>query len=404
MALYSYQAYTKEGKYVSGQLDASSLQAVKEQLVRQGLFPVKVEQTAEHARGTFTDLFQARITIKDKILFTKQLTILLKSGVPLLQALELLIDQMTGRMRSMIVSIKDGIKEGSSFAQELSRYPSIFDTIYIQLVRAGEVSGKLELILERLTDYLERKDEMNRRVKSALSYPLFQLAFSLLAVCGLLIFVVPSLADNLLKMGQELPGPTQFIMSVSDFFVNHYIKLIIVMSALTLGMRSWVKTKAGKHRVDTIKLRLPIVSYFSQIGAVVQFCQTLGLLMESGVHLSESLDIVVKIIDNSILADALRQARDKIIKQGKITQYLQQTHVFPPIAIYLIKTGEQSGELGHMLLVVAENYEKDLKERADSLASKIGPIMLVVMGLIVGFIILSIMLPMLQMGDVNIEG
>lgn len=402
MALFFYQAFSKDGKKITGTIDASSMQAAKEQLSKQGIYPIVVTPSSqEELVPWYKRLFQKNATVKDKILFTKQLAVLLKSGVPLLQALELLIEQFEGPARQMLVNIKDEVKEGSSFADALKKYPKTFDNIYVQLVRAGEASGKLEVILDRLTAYLERRAAIRKRVRAALTGPIIQMVVAVLVVSVLLIKVVPSMAEAFTSQGKALPIPTQILLSISQIFTRYYLVVIILIILLVVGLRWWKSTAAGARIIDQIKLKLPIVRYFTKTNAVIQFSYTLGMLLEGGVNLAESLDIVVNIIDNRILADALREARDKIIKQGKITQYLKQTGLFPPIATYLISTGEQTGQLDAMLLTVAKNYEEDLGEYADSLSAKLGPILLIVMALIVGFIIVSLMLPMIQLGDLE---
>ena len=402
MALYTYQAFSKEGKKVTGTIDASSLQSAKEQLSKQGIYPITVTASSyEGALPWYKQLFAKKVTPKEKILFTKQLAVLLKSGVPLLQALELLIEQFEGSVRTMLVKIKDEVKEGISFADALKKYPKVFDNIYVQLVRAGEASGKLEVILERLMAYLERRAAIRKRVRAALMGPIIQLVVAVLVVSVLLIKVVPSMAESFTSTGTSLPLPTQILLSISYLFTRYYLIVIIGLILVSVGFRWWKSTDSGARTIDRIKLRLPIIGYFARTNAVVQFCYTLGMLLEGGVNLAEALDIVVNIIDNRILADALRQARDKIIKQGKIAQYLKQTNLFPPIAIYLINTGEQSGQLDFMLLTVAKNYEEDLGEYADSLSAKIGPALLMVMAVVVGFIIIAIMLPMINLGSLS---
>ncbi len=399
MALYTYQAFTKDGKKTTGTLDAPSEEALRQQLVKMGLYPSKITLAKSQTESVpwYKRIFTSSISLKDKILFTKQLAVLLKSGVPLLQALDLLIDQFEGGLRSIIITIRDGIKEGKSFAEGLSRYPKVFDSIYVQLVRAGEASGKLETILLRLVEYMERRAAIIKKVKGALTYPMIQLAMIILVVVGLVSFVIPKLAETFTAQGNQLPLPTRMLMALSDFLRSYYLIILGVILFIAVIYRFWSKTASGARIIDTIKLKIPVIRYFTKMGAVVQFSRTLGMLIESGVNLAESLDIVVKIIDNRILKDALSQARDKIIKQGKITEYLKQTNIFPPIAIYLLKTGEESGQLDFMLLTVAKNYEDDLSDFSDNLSSALEPIMLITMAVIVGFIVLSIVLPMTRM-------
>lgn len=399
MALYAYQAYTKDGKKITGTVDATSVTAVREQLSRSGLYPISVTTAAAEEMSLIQRLghfFHRRVKTKEKILLTKQLSVLLRSGIPLLEAFELLIDQFEGRLRVMLISIKDRLREGSSLAEALAQYPDVFDNVYVQLVRAGEATGRLEIILERLTSYMERREEISSRVRSAMTYPLIQLGLVLLVLVGLMTFVVPSLADQFRRSKKELPWSTELLMNISDFIRSYYLLVVIAILGLVLLFRWWKSTPSGARTYDKIKLKIPIVRFFARMGAVAQFSRTLGMLIESNVNFAEALDIVCNIIDNRILAQSLMQARENIIKQGRIAEYLRETGVFPPVAIYLIKTGEESGKLDTMLLTVAQNYETELKEYADGLSDALGPIMMIVMGITVGFIVISIAQPMMQ--------
>ena len=401
MALYAYQAYAKNGKKIAGTLDAQSEGAVREQLARMGFYPITIRPTTESSSSVpwYKKLFAKNVSLKDKILFTKQLAVLLRSGVPLLQALELLLEQFEGSLRSMLITVKDGIREGQSLADGLAKYPKAFDNIYVQLVRAGEATGKLDTILDRLTEYMERRAEMQKRVVDALTYPIIQLGFVVIVVIALLTFVVPTITEIFEDIGGQLPLTTRILISISNFLLSYYLLLLGIIIMSVVAFMYWKSTPAGARMLDRIKLKIPIISFFARMGAIVQFCSTLGMLIESGVNLAEALDIVVKIVDNRILADTLSQARDNIIKQGKIAEYLKQTGIFPPIATYLINTGEQSGQLDFMLLTVAKNYETELIDFSDSLASKIGPVMMIIMAVVVGFIVLSIVTPMMQMSE-----
>lgn len=398
MALYFYRALSKEGKKVSGYIDASSVANAKDQLVNQGLYPINIQSGQISAVKSWRQrLFSRGMSKQDLILFTRQLSVILKAGVPLLQALELLVDQFTGSTRSMLIVIKDDVKEGTSFAVALKKYPKIFDAIYVQLVRAGEASGHLEVILDRLTDFLVRKQEISKRIRGALMQPMIQLGLAVIIVGALLYWVVPSMVETLTDMNVQLPAITRAVTSVSDFVVSYYWLIFLILLALIGGYTYWKSTASGAYAIDRIKLKIPLFGYFVRMNAIVQFCYTLGLLLQSGVNLSESLDIVVSIINNQVLAETLRAARDKIIKQGNIAQYLKQTQIFPLIAIYLINTGEKTGQLDTMLLTIAKNYEEELASWSDSLTSLLNPLLLIVMALIVGLIIMAVILPMLSM-------
>ena len=400
MALYFYKGFTAQEKKVSGNIDAQSEQEVKAHLSKLKIYPTKILLATEVKQGfSFKNLFAGSVTVKDKILFTKQLSVLLKSGVPLLQAIELLSEQFEGKLHSILVQVKDSLKSGSSLASCLNKYPKVFDNTYVQLVNAGEASGKLETILDRLTNYLERREEITKRVKKALSYPLMQLCIAVLVVVFLLTMVVPEFESMFSSQGSDLPAPTRILLFISNFFQDYYIFIFIALLVLVVGIHYWANTPKGGYVIDKIKLKIPIISFFVRISAVTRFCSTLGMLLEGGVNLAEAFDIVCKIINNRILADTLSEARDKIVKQGKISQYLKQTGIFPSIAVYLINTGEQSGHLDQMLLTVAHNYEEDLSELSDSLAAKIEPIMLILMALVVGFIVFATMMPIVVSAD-----
>lgn len=398
MPLYTYQALSKEGKKITGQLDSSSTKAARDALIKKGLYPIKIAAGVQAGGWYWRSLFTRGISTKDKIFFTKQLAMLLKSGVPLLQALELLVEQSDGSLKRITVALKDDIKEGQSLASALEKFPKVFDNTYVQLVKAGEASGNLDIILVRLTTYLERSQELRSRIRGALSYPLFQLGFILVIVAILLTFVVPTIAETFESEKMKLPDATLFLLALSHGVRSYWWLILGVVVVFYVLFRWWRSTSRGRLIYDAIKLRLPLVRYFSRMGTVVRFSRTLGMLIEGGVNLAEALTIVSKIVDNQVLAKTLNEARDKIIKQGRIAEYLKKTNIFPSVAIYLINTGEQSGQLGQMLIAVAENYETELSELADSLSSKLGPMMTIVMALIVGFIIMAIVTPIMDIG------
>lgn len=402
MPLYKYDSYNRRGGRTAGTIDAASVQAAKELLRGQGLMPFKIVEVTEKSEGfSLKRLFERPVAFKTVILFTKQFAVLLKSGVPLLQTVELLIEQFEGKFRRILVNIRDGVKGGQSLAQEMSKYPKVFSNVYVQLVKAGEASGKLEFLLERLTGYLERDEETRKKIKKAMSYPIMMISFSVLVVVGLLTVLVPRLTGMFTKMKQELPLPTRILVGMSNVLLNNYIILGGGFVGCVVLFSYWKSTEKGKQTFDEIVLKLPLIGYFARTKAVVQFCKTLGLLIQSGVNLAEALDIVCNIVQNRVLVKKLKDARDKIIKEGKIAKYLKQTGIFPNIASYMISTGEESGKLGEMLTSVGNDYDQELMELTDGLTAKITPIMTIVMGAIVGFIIISIFLPIMKMGDIS---
>ncbi|QQR49737.1 type II secretion system F family protein [bacterium] len=403
MPLYKYDSFNRRGGRVAGTVDAVSMHAAKEILQGQGLMPVNIKEvTAGSAGGGFSlrTLFERPIDVKVVVLFTKQLAVLLRAGIPLLQALELLIEQFEGRFNRLLINVRDGVKSGEPFAKELSKYPKVFSNVYVQLVRAGEASGNLDAILENLTGYLESAEETRKKVKKAMQQPIMMLSFAGLVVVGLLTVLVPRLKDMFSRMKTELPLPTKILITLSNILSNYFLVLSAALLLIVVLFTYWKSTKKGAYQFDAMLLKFPVTAYFSRTKAIVQFSKTLGMLINSGVNLAEALDIVCNIVENRVLVQKLRDARDKIIKEGKIAKYLKQTGIFPGIASYMISTGEESGKLGAMLLAVGHDYDVELKELTDGLTEKIGPVMTIVMGLIVGFIIMSIFLPVLKMGDI----
>ena len=402
MPLYRYDSFSRSGKRITGNIDSISMQTAKQILQGQGLMPVKIEEIKREGQGfNIFGLFESRVDLRTKIIFTKQLAVLLKSGVPLLQAFELLIEQFEKRFKSILIRIKDGIKGGESLASQLSKFPKVFPTVYVQLVKAGEASGKLHLILEGLTEYLEKEETTRKKIKKAMAYPIFMLIFSFVVVASLLVFLVPRITELFTKMKKDLPGPTLFLKDLSDFLIDNFTILSIVIFVSLILFAYWRTTASGKYKLDKLFLKIPLISYFSRTKAVVQFSKTLGMLLESGVNLSEALDIVYNIVDNQVLVKKLQEAKDKIIKEGKISKYLKETGIFPNIASYMISTGEQSGKLAEMLLTVGNDYEEELNEITDALVSKIGPVMTIITGLVIAFIVIAVFLPILDMGDIS---
>lgn len=398
MALYFYKALSKEGKKISGYLDGSSAESIRSQIIAKNAYPIEIKLFDQSKQSSFfATLLQRPVSPKDLIYFTKQLSVLLKSGVPLLQALELLAEQFTGKLRSIIISLKDGVKDGNSLTQGMAAYPKTFSNIYVQLIKAGEATGKLETILERLTQHLEREEEIQKKVSGALVYPAIQLSVIGLVVIVIMTFVIPKLEPMIKASKQELPITTKILLAGSNLLINYYIFVLVGILLVAIAITYFLSTPTGKAKKDALVLKLPLIKYFARTNAIVQFCNTLGMLLESGVTLSNALDIVCDIIDNSILVKTLKQARDKIIKQGKITPFLKETGLFPPMAIYLINTGEQSGKLDFMLLTVARNYEVELNDLTNKLTENMPTIMTLVMALVVGFVMSAVMGPIMGM-------
>lgn len=402
MAFFLYQAFSKEGGKVDGFIEAQNIQTAKAELVKKGLYPIFVtlENTNEKKQNFFQAFFIPAVSLKDKIFFTKQLVMLLKSGVALTESLHLMVNQTPSYMKNMLEKMRDELKEGESFATVLSFYPKSFSNLYIQLVKAGEASGQMEKVLLRLVAFLEEDAEFNETVSKALQGPLIQLLMVLIVAVGLLTVIVPKLVDVFASMGRkELPLLTNIVIACSNFLINHYIILASVLLSMISLYTAWSQSTTGKYIIDVIKLKIPMISYFTRVIAVIQFSQTLGLLLESGVNISEALNIVVQIVDNQVLVNMLKTAKENILKEGRVADYLKKTNLFSLVDIHLINTGEQSGSLDVMLIQVGKYNQDDLRQYSFQLTSILNPMATVLLALVVGTILIAVMGPIMNMSD-----
>ena len=404
MAFFQYQAFFKEGRKVNGVIEAQNIQQAKTELIKQGLYPVFVipELTQESKESFFTSLFALSLSLQDKIFFTKQLVMLLKSGIALTESLNLMVHQTPSYVRPMIEKMRDELKEGESFATVLSYYPKSFSNLYIQLVKAGEASGQMDKVLLRLAAFLEEEAEFNETVSKAIQGPLIQLLLVVAVAVGLLTVIVPKLVDVFTSMGKkELPLLTKIVIGISNFLVNHYILLAALILSIITVYSIWIQSKMGKYVMDIIKLQLPVISYFTRVIAVVQFSQTLGLLLESGVNIAEALGIVVQIVDNQVLVTALISAKESILKEGRVADYLKKTNLFDPVDIHLINTGEQSGALDTMLIQVGKYNQDELRQYSFKLTSILNPMATVLLAVVVGVILFAVMGPIMSITEMR---
>jgi type II secretory pathway component PulF len=400
MPLYRYIALDKSGKKISATLDANSKQHLKDVVKAQGLLIASCElANQQSSESTWEWLMTSNPSKQEVFLFSRQLSVLLNAKLPLMKSIELLIEQFSDSFNRILIKIKDDLREGSSFAAALEKYPNTFQTFYVQLVKAGELSGNLEYVLEKLTAYLAREIESAEKISGAFAYPIFILILTILIVIGALKYVVPQFAQMFAQLGGELPGPTQLLVSLSDFFNEYWQVGTISIVIITIIFLWWKNTKAGSYQLDSLLLKMPVISKFSRTKAVTQFSRTLGTLLDSNAGLPESLSIVCNIIENQVLVQTLQTARENIIKEGKIAKYLSETNIFPPIAIYMIQTGEESGDLAKMLITVGNDYEKEFNNMTDSIIKLIDPVMMGLIGVIVLWMTMAIILPALSMGD-----
>lgn len=330
----------------------------------------------------------------------RQLATLISAGFPLVSAIDALVPQTKSyRLKTILAQLKDAIVEGQSFAQALSQYPGIFSPLFINMVRAGETSGTLEIVLERLADITEKQQDLNNRIQTALAYPVFMCVIGTLVLFVLLTYIVPSITAIFADMNQVLPTPTRLLIWLSDFLKSFWWVIFIFIITAGFALHRAKKTEKGRYVFDKTVLSLPVFGILDRKLDVARFTRTLGSLLENGVSMLIALDIVKNIAGNVLISKAVETAAQEVGKGQALWAALNEGKIFPQLSIQMIQVGEQSGTLEKMLNKIADIFEKEVETSILRLTSYLEPVMILVMGCIVGFIVLSICLPIFEMNQ-----
>ena len=405
MPVYEYTALSSSGKKTKGIIDADSVSAARQKIKSSGQYPVEITETTPQAgksgRTSFLHIeLGQRVRQQEIHIATRQLATLLGAGIPLVQALNGLIEQTTNKsLKKIIAQIKDSVNEGNSLTAALSEHPRLFSRIYINMVRAGEASGSLDVVLERLAEFGESQQALKARIKAALTYPLFMAVVGTLVLFLLITFIVPSITRVFEGTSQALPLPTIILISLSGFFKNYWWLLILLIATAIMVVRFFITRPTGRRLWDRLKLTLPLLGDLNIKIASARLGRTLSSLLESGVPLVTALQIVKNILNNTILADTIDDATRELEKGRSLSQILKKSPWFPPMLVQMIGVGEQSGALEKMLGKVADNYEREVEAKILAMTSLIEPIMILVMGGVVSFIVVSILLPIFEMNQ-----
>ena len=405
MPVFEYTALDEKGKNTTGIIDAEGMRAARQKLRSSGIFPVSLKETQEAAPKKQTRSFSlsrrfSRIKPAEMAIMTRQLATLIGAGFPLVSALDALLPQTKSHgLQRILARIKDLIVEGNSFAQALAQYPGTFTPIYVSMVRAGESSGTLEIVLERLADITEKQLALVNRIKTALAYPVFMLLVGTLVLFVLLTYIVPSISGIFADMDQVLPAPTRILIYLSTIFKSWWWLILSALALLGAAFLQFKKTNKGRRWLDKYMLRLPMFGTLARKLAVSRFSRTLGSLLENGVSMLISLEIVKNITGNLLISDAVEEAAEGVGKGQGLGAALDQSQVFPSLAIQMIEVGEQSGDLEKMLYKIADVFENEVESTIMRLTAYLEPVMILVMGGIVGFIVLSICLPIFEMNQ-----
>ena len=405
MPVYEYTALDRAGKNVVGIIDADSNVAARQKLRASGKYPVQIKETTAKAKSesaagfSLPSLFN-RITPDDIHALTRQLATLLNAGIPLVGALDALMEQTTSPpLKKIIAQIKESVNEGNSLTVSLTRHPKLFSNIYINMVRAGEASGSLDVVLERLAEFGEHQQALKGRFQAALVYPIFMAIIGTGVLFFLLSFVVPNLTRIFTEMKQVLPLPTTILIWFSDFMRSYWWAILVVIVASIIGIKEFIKSPKGRHIWDTLKLHLPVIGQINRKIALSRFGRTLGSLLQSGVPLITSLQIVRNIVNNVLIGAVIDEAMEDIQAGKSLNLALSRSIWFPPVFRQMVSVGEQSGDLEGMLHKVADSYEREVETRITGMTALIEPIMILFMAAIVGFIVISILLPIFEMNQ-----
>jgi general secretion pathway protein F len=405
MPVYEYTALDRVGKNISGIIDADSTVAARQKLRASGKYPVQVKEATSKAKAepgasfSFPTVFN-RVTADDIHALTRQLATLLNAGIPLVGALDALMEQTTSPpLKRIIAQVKESVNEGNSLTASLSKHPKLFSNIYINMVRAGEASGSLDVVLERLADFGEHQQALKGRFQAALVYPLFMAIVGSGVLFFLLSFVVPNLTRIFTEMKQVLPLPTTILIWFSGFMRLYWWIIVAIMVAIIVGIKEAIKKPKGRYIWDTLKLRSPVIGQINRKIALSRFGRTLGSLLQSSVPLITSLQIVRNIVNNVLIGDVIEEAIEDIQAGKSLNVALSKSVWFPPVFRQMISVGEQSGDLEGMLHKIADAYEREVETRITGMTALIEPIMILLMAVVVGFIVISILLPIFEMNQ-----
>lgn len=405
MPVFEFTALDARGKTSSGIIDADGIQAARQKLRASGKFPVSIRETQEvlakkSRREIGLGAWFSRVKPADVAMTTRQLATLIGAGFPLVSALDALLPQTHSHaLKRTLARVKDLVVEGNSFAYALGQFPGTFPPIYVNMVRAGETSGTLEIVLERLAEITEKQQALSNRIQASLAYPIFMFFFGAVVLFILLTYIVPTITSIFADMKQVLPTPTRVLIALSSFFRNYWWTILIFAATLVVGARQFRKTKQGRHWTDGAMLKLPMFGNLARKLAVARFSRTLGSLLENGVTMLVALDIVRNIVGNVRIADTVAQAAEDVGKGKSLWLSLSEGRAFPMLSIQMIQVGEHSGELEKMLYKIADVFENEVETIIMRLTSYLEPVMILVMGGVVGFIVLSICLPIFEMNQ-----
>jgi general secretion pathway protein F len=408
MPVYQYRGYRNDGGAATGIVDAENVKVARLKLRKEGVFPtdvveqghVSVRRPEGHIQGAHTIGRSSALSSNDLALMTRQFATLLVAGLPLVEALSVLVDQAEKKpVKGLFADIREQIRGGKSLSAVLEMHVKDFSPIYVHMVRAGEASGALDQILFRLAEFLEKQLALKNKVTNAILYPALMLIVGVSVLFFLMTFVVPKITAVFVSMKQALPWPTVALMSVSRFFADYWMVLAALVIGGGLLLRRFVRTEAGRMAADRLILRLPLIGDVARMVSISRLTSTLATMLASGVQLLDALDVSKRVMNNRVLEETVEGARQNIREGETIADPLKRSGEFPALVTHMIAVGERSGEMEEMLRRVSQIYDGEVERVITRLTSLLEPIMILVMGVVVFFIVVAILLPIFEMGQ-----
>lgn len=409
MPVYQYQGYRTDGGAAAGIIDAENVKVARLKLRKEGVYPTDVVEqgqasvrTPEHSHSRVVRSIgrSSTLTSNDLALLTRQFATLLVAGLPLVEALGVLVDQAEKKpIKALLADIREQIRGGKSLSAVLETYEKDFSPIYVHMVRAGEASGALDQILFRLAEFLEKQLALKNKVTNATIYPVLMLIVGLSVLFFLVTFVVPKITAVFVSMKQALPWPTVVLMSISQFFANYWLLLATLLVGGIMAIRRFTSTERGRMITDRVTLRLPLIGDVARMVSISRLSSTLATMLSSGVQLLDALDVSKRVMNNRVLEETVESARQNIREGETIADPLKRSGEFPALVTHMIAVGERSGEMEEMLRRVSQIYDGEVERVITRLTSLMEPIMILAMGVVVFFIVVAILLPIFEMGQ-----
>lgn len=397
MPVYSYKVKTETGKLYSGETKIDSVEELRRLLEDKGYTPIEIVEKNAMTDISTIGIFKQRVTTKDLAIFNRQFAIVLQAGVPIASCLDVLKQQTTNKtLRECLNDIYENIQKGISLSNSMRKHEDIFPELMICMVEAGEVSGQLDIVFERLAKQFENQNAINAKIRSALTYPIIVAVIAFLVIVVLMVFVVPSFVDILEDFKVPLPIFTKILIAVSDFFVGFWWAILGAIIGMVFGFKAFSKSDAGKMFFGNLAIRLPILKGVTKNIMTSRLARTLGTLMSSGVLLIQSMEVVQKILNNAVIIKRFDVVIDEIKKGKGLTQPLLGCRYFPPLLMSMIRIGEESGSLDFTLEKAADFYDTEVETSIQQLMALIEPLITILLAFVVAFVVLSVLVPMLS--------